>query len=200
MSLTLSVVPRHAQPVLNLERRVTSAPSQPVPLTDLGREEARLLATEIANVPFEACFHTRFPRTRETAELALAGRDVPRLVVPELNDIRVGSFEGRLFAEYRVWAHAYGPTDDCPGGGESRAAAARRYAGAFRLLLARPERTVLVVAHALPIRYLLGAIDSLDPSPFVEPVPYATPYRCSAAEVERAVERLERWCRDPAFT
>ena len=78
--MRLFVFARHAQSVLNLERRVNSDPSQPVPLTDLGREEARLLATEIANVPFEACFHTRFPRTRETAELALEGRDVPLLV------------------------------------------------------------------------------------------------------------------------
>ena len=168
-------------------------------LTPVGRDQARALGTLLQDDPIDVCATTEFVRTRQTADLALAGREVPRVVVPELNDIRVGSFEGRLLSDYRVWARAHGPAEDCPGGGESRVDAARRYAAGFRAVLARPEETVLVIAHALPIRYLLSAIIERDPTAIVEPVPYAEPYRFSAGQLDRAVTRLETWCRDPAF-
>src|SRR5436190_1604486 len=82
----------------------------------------------------------------ESAEIALAGRDVPRLVVPELNDIGIGAFEGGTLDDYRAWAWAQEPEVEGPGGAESRAAVAARYARGFRIVLERPERTVLVVA------------------------------------------------------
>ena len=56
-----------------------------------------------------------------------------------------------------------------------------------------------MVAHALPIRYLLSALVERDPAARVEPVPYAEPYRFSARQLERATARLESWCRAPAF-
>jgi probable phosphoglycerate mutase len=142
---------------------------------------------------------SEFARTRETAELALEGRDVPVVVVPELNDIRFGSFEGKLLTEYRGWASTAGPADACPGGGESRASAAGRFARGFRAVLERPEGLALVVAHALPIRYVLGALIEQDPAAIIEPVQYAEPHRFSAAQVARAVERLERWAAAPVF-
>ena len=40
-----------------------------------------------------------------------------------------------------------------------------------------------MVAHGLPIRYVLNALDELDPSPLVEQVAYAEPYRLSRAEL-----------------
>jgi broad specificity phosphatase PhoE len=142
---------------------------------------------------------TEFRRTEETAALALGRREVPRLVVPELNDIRFGSFEGGLLEDYRRWAHAAGPDEECPGGGESRAAAAARFARGFRTVLERPERLALVVCHALPIRYVLSALLERDPSATVEPVAYAEPHRFSAAQLERGVERLERWSARPVW-
>ena len=68
---------RHAESVLNLEGRVNGDPAVPVPLTERGREEARLLGAQLANVELDLCVHTRFARTRETAELALDGRRRP---------------------------------------------------------------------------------------------------------------------------
>jgi broad specificity phosphatase PhoE len=168
-------------------------------LTERGREQARALADELADEPVDLCVTTEFARTRETADVALAGRDVPRLVVPELNDIRFGRFEGAPLAEYRVWAHSAGPADACPGGGESRAAAALRFAAGYRAVLSRPEVTALVVAHALPIRYVLWASADRDPSVHVERVAECEPHAFSAAELERAVARLQAWAAAPAF-
>jgi len=118
--------------------------------------------------------------------------------VPELNDVRFGDFEGKPFAEYREWAGSRDPTE-APPGGESRAEVAARYVRGFRLVLARPKRTILVVAHGLPLRYALLALAGLDPTPIVEQVPLATPYRLRRGELERVAERLERWSQAPVW-
>src|SRR5262249_56031917 len=71
------VIARHGESTLNSENRVNGNPRVPVQLTNKGRDEARLLGQQISHAPFDLCVHTRFLRTRETAELALAGRNVP---------------------------------------------------------------------------------------------------------------------------
>ena len=190
--MRLFVVARHAQSTLNLERRVNSDPSQPVGLTDLGREEAALLATEIANVPFDACFHTRFPRTRETAEVALAGRDVPFFVEPLLDDVDVGEFDLAPLDEYRAWKRSHPRAEPFPGG-ESLDDAARRYADGWAKLLATPHASVLVICHEIPLRYALnGALgsDSLD-GPIHELL-NARPYLFDEEALARAVAGIER--------
>ena len=190
--MRLFVIARHAQSTLNLERRVNGDPSQPVGLTDLGREEAALLGTEIANLPFDACFHTRFPRTRETAEVALAGRHVPFHVEPLLDDIDVGEFDLAPLEEYRAWKHSHGRTEPFPGG-ESLDDAARRYAAGWSRLLETSYPSVLVICHEIPLRYALnGALgsDSLD-GPLHELL-NARPYLFDEEALARAVAGIER--------
>ena len=194
-----AILARHGESEVGLAGLVSGDPAEPRGLTRAGREQARRLGELLAGEPIDLCVTSEFARVRETADLALAGRDVPRLVVPELNDIRFGEFEGRPFDEYRVWAGARTPADACPGGGESRAEAAARFVRGFRVVLARPEPTILVVAHGLPIRYVLLALDELDPTPIVEQVGLAEPHPLSRERLERAVARLERWAAAPAW-
>lgn len=169
-------------------------------LSMLGRRQADALGVILLDNRIDLCAITEFERTRETAALALDGRAVPRAVVPELNDIRFGHWEGEPLSEYRLWAHSAPAHADCPGGGESRADAARRFVAGYRTLLARPESYVLAVAHALPIRYVLSALIEQDPSAIVEPVEYADPLHITAEQLDRAVTRLERWCAEPVFS
>src|SRR2546423_11104933 len=119
--------------MLNLEQRVNGDPSRPAPLTELGRAEAKLLGLEVAEIGLDACVHTRFSRTRETAELAVGDR-VDLVAEPLLDDIDVGELEGLPIAEYRTWKRQHQRTDPFPGG-ESLDDAARRYARALRRLL-----------------------------------------------------------------
>jgi broad specificity phosphatase PhoE len=107
--------------------------------------------------PIDLCVTSEFERTRQTADLALEARDVPRLVVPELNDPRYGRFEGGALEEYRSWA-SRGVARRVPGGGESRAHILDRYVRGFRRC-SRARSTVLVVIHSLPIAYVLAAHD-----------------------------------------
>src|SRR6266536_2951641 len=97
------VISRHGESTLNFERRVNGDPNVPVSLTDKGREEATLLGQQLAHVPVELCVHTRFARTVETAEIALAGRDVAFMEEPLLDDIKIGDLEGKTLDDYRDW-------------------------------------------------------------------------------------------------
>jgi probable phosphoglycerate mutase len=188
----LFVLTRHAHSTLNVENRVNGDPGVPVPLTREGIEEAARLGTQLANVPFDLCVHTRFARTRETADAILGDRDVPLLEQPLLDDIDVGELEGETVEAYRAWKRAHVRSDPFPGG-ESLDDAARRYAEGLGELLACDERCLLVVCHEIPIRYALnGALGSHDLDAPAHFVPNATPYLFDAASLERAIAGIER--------
>ena len=189
---------RHAHARSNADDRISSTPPGEG-LSDLGVEEALALRETLAYEPIGLAVATRLARAQETLELALGGRDVPRLVLPELDEIGFGSFEGGALAVYRTWAWSNEPDALCPGGGESRVAVAERLAAALDLLLARPEAAVLAVSHALPIRYVLDAADGLFPAARIAHVPHATPLALDAEAVERAAETLRVWGSAPRF-
>ena len=187
----LVVLARHAHSQLNLEHRINGDPSRPVHITDEGREEARRLGLQLANVALDLCLHTRFGRTQETAALALEGRDVPIEVEPLFDDIDVGDLEGVSVEDYRAWKRQHTRADPFPGG-ESLDAAARRYVQAYRKLLAGGRRSVLVVCHEIPIRYALNAAagsDDLDGP--VHEIPNATPFLFDEESLTRAADRIE---------
>ena len=88
------ILARHGESELSVVGTVNGDPAVPCALTAAGREQARRLGELLADTELDLCVTSEFERTRETADLALAGRAVPRLVLPELNDVRFGSFEG----------------------------------------------------------------------------------------------------------
>ena len=194
-----AILARHGESEYSVREAVSGEPAVDVRLTEEGRAQARRLGEALADTELGLCVVSEFARTRETADVALVGRDVPRLVVAELNDPRAGEFEGRSLAEYREWRWAHGPLEEPPGGGESSAAVARRIARGFAIVAARPEPTVLVVGHSLPIAYLLGAANRRDPGAKIELLGYGEPHRLSADELARGIERLERWAADPRY-
>ena len=190
--MELYVLSRHGESALNRENRINGDPAVPVPLTDKGRAEAQLLGQQIAHMRLDVCICTRFTRTRETAEIALQGRDVPIEVEPLLDDIDVGKLEGLALEDYRAWKREHTRRDPFPGG-ESLDEAARRYARAFRKLLERPETSMLLVTHEIPVRYAINAADGSDDldGP-AHQLANATPYIFDADALRRAVEGIER--------
>jgi broad specificity phosphatase PhoE len=192
------ILVRHAHASSNEGRLVSCLPPGRG-LTADGRREARALGELLAAEEVDLGVATELRRTQETLELALAGREVPTLVLPELNEIGFGSFEGGTLDAYRAWAWANEPDVECPGGGESRATAAARFADGLELLLARPEDVVLAVGHALPIRYVLDAADGSFPAQRLVPVDHAVPHRLEREAVEAAAETLRVWAGRPRF-
>jgi probable phosphoglycerate mutase len=168
-------------------------------LTPDGVEQARALAHALADEEIHVALTSRLARTQETLALALDGRDVPVVVSAELDEIHFGSFDGGLLETYRAWAAATSPDEPPPGDGESRAQAAARFARGLGLVLERPEARVLVVGHALAIRYWLDAAEGLVPAARMAPVDHAWPYRLSRGDAERGAELLAGWSRSPVF-
>lgn len=193
------ILARHGESVFSERAVISGDPDVCGGLTASGRAQAAELADRLRGERVDLAVTSSFRRTQETADLALDGRAVPRLVLPELDDIRVGRFEGGPLQAYRDWAWSHGPLEPAPGGGESRAKAAARFARGFRLLLERGEESILHVGHSLPLRYLLNAAAGRDPGARAELVDYATAEIVRAEAVETAVVRLERWCASPAF-
>ena len=188
--MRLFVLSRHAESVLNIEDRVNGDPTVRAPLTDRGRGEAALLGLQIRGLPVDACLHTRFGRTLETAQIALTGRDVPLFEEELLDDIRVGELEGWTVGEYRAWKREHTRADRFPGG-ESLDEAARRYADGYRRLLEQPHECVLVVCHEIPIRYALNAVgDSDDLDSPVHEIPNAAPFLFGEEALNKAAERI----------
>jgi probable phosphoglycerate mutase len=194
-----AILARHGESEMNTRDALNGSADAAVRLTPAGEEQARRLGAALAAEPIGFCATSALARARQTAELALAGRDILTEAWPELNDPGYGAFEGGPFLAYREWAWAHGSADVPPGDGESRHAVVTRYAEAFRRVLDRREDVVLVVAHSLPLAYILGAIDGAAPARRMQLVDYATPHRLDAPALSDAVARLEAWCAAPTW-
>ena len=190
---------RHGESEYSVDLRLNGEPGAGVGLTERGREEARALGERLAGERIDLCVTSDFRRTHETADLALADRSIPRLVVPELNDPRYGPYEGATLEDYRGWADSARsdarPSDD----GESRLDIVARYARALRILLGRAEPDLLVVTHSLPIAYALATREGQLPRPRVPLVRHAEVHGFTAAELERAADALEAWVAAPTW-
>jgi broad specificity phosphatase PhoE len=187
------ILSRHGESVATARGMENGDPERDEGLTPAGREQARELGQVIAEDPIEICVTSEFPRTEETAKLALIGRPVPFQVLPMLNDIRYGTLEGQPRAAYLAWARRHGVTTPIPGGGESRVQVARRLCVALETVLSLPQRAGLVVTHELLVADLLVATRG-EISPQVRPtIEFATPYRFDSAAVQDAIEMLRLW-------
>jgi probable phosphoglycerate mutase len=190
---------RHGESDYSARALVNGDPTVACGLTELGRQQARQLGERLRGEPIGLCVVTEFPRTHETADLVLGEREIPRLVLAELNDPFYGEFEGRALSDYRRWAGTHSPQDVPRGGGESRVAIASRYVSGLRMLLGRPESTLLVVCHSLPIAFAVAAADGRSPRAKMPLITYAEPHVLYTDDLEEAVERLEAWTRNPVY-
>ena len=198
--MRLFVLARHAESVLNNQRRINGDPTVPAPLTEHGRQEAAVLGLQVRSLPLDVCLHTRFGRTVETAQIAMAGRDLPIVEEALFDDVDVGDLEGETIDDYHAWKREHVRSDRFPGG-ESLVETALRYAEAYRRLLAAPYRCALVVCHEIPIRYALNVVgESGDLDGPVHAIPNAAPFLFDDAAIERAAAGIERLATEASGT
>jgi broad specificity phosphatase PhoE len=193
------ILVRHAHALSNVAAVVSSVPPG-VGLSDQGREEALTLRETLAYEEIDLGIASQLLRTQETLSLALGGRQVPTTIFDGLNEINFGAYEGGPLAAYRTWAWTNEPDDECPGGGESRTAAAIRFAAALDVLVEHPEERILVVSHALPLRYVIDASDGTFPASRIDHVDHAVPFVIALPAVVRAAATLRAWAEAPRFT
>jgi len=188
--MRLFLFARHGQSLFNVDKIVNGDPELDRGLSEQGIEEAERLAGQLASLPLDLVAVSPFARALQTANIALAGREVPHLVDDDLGDVHVGALEGQSLDAYRE-APAHSNRKERFPGGESLDEAALRYAGACERLLARDEATTLVVCHEFPVRYLVnaaGGSDELDGP--LRYVANAAPYLFDESALRRATDRI----------
>ena len=188
--MRLFLLARHGQSLFNVDQVVNGDPALDRGLSEQGIEEAERLAGQLAALPLDLVAVSPFPRALQTANIALAGRDVPHLVEEDLGDVRIGELEGQSLEAYRE-APAHSNRKERFPGGESLDEAALRYAAAIERLLARDEPATFVVCHEFPVRYLVnGAAGSSELDGPLHYVANAAPYLFDETSLRRAVERM----------
>jgi broad specificity phosphatase PhoE len=186
----LFVFARHAESAANAANVLSSDPSGSVTLTTRGRAQARALGAQLANLHIDLAVGTRLLRTQQTIDIALGGREVPVLIEPGFDELRVGDLEGAPIEAYRSWRNQHAASDRLPHG-ESVQDALRRYAGALRRLLAKEEPVTLIVLHELALRYITTAAATGSPPPPGTAPKNAVPYLFDRRAVRRAADSLD---------
>jgi broad specificity phosphatase PhoE len=197
--MRIFILARHGESQLNVAGRVNADPALDPGLSPRGEEQARALGRQIAALEIDLVVTSRFPRARATAELALSGSSAPTIVIPELDDVRIGELEGKTIADYRAWKSRSSRSARFPGG-ESLDEAAARFSAAFNTILGRPEQAILVVCHEIPVRYAINAAagsESLDGP--VHDVQNASPFVFDEHGLATAVAGIERLSSRAAF-
>ncbi|MCK4350338.1 MAG: histidine phosphatase family protein [Candidatus Krumholzibacteria bacterium] len=158
---------RHAESVWNGERRVQGT-CPGVLLSERGREQAHLLGKRLRRMEFSAVFSSDAERAVETARIALGeGREIS--LHPELRELTLGAWEGRLIGELRkealdqvdLWYRA--PTKVEIEGAENLYAFRDRVVSAIDGLIDSPgEDDLLVFTHGGVICTYLTHIFEMD--------------------------------------
>lgn len=170
--MPLLVLVRHGQSTWNLENRFTGETD--IPLTDLGRDEARTAGVKLRNIPFSHGFTSVLQRAVDTMTLILeeAGRkELPVTCNRALNERNYGRLQGLNKkevaeqygdAQVALWRRSFAVR---PPGGESLADTAARvipyYLSAIEPLLIQ-QKDILVVAHGNSLRALMMYLEKID--------------------------------------
>lgn len=145
---------RHGRTDWNSQRRIQGQTD--IPLNDEGRQMAKDAAEEYRDIHFDVCYCSPLIRARETAELLLAGRDVPIVFDDRLKEMSFGEYEGfqnsfdhpDCLVNVLFW-HPEEYKEPVPGGESLDALYART--GAFLKEKVEPDlaagKDVLIVAH-----------------------------------------------------
>jgi 2,3-bisphosphoglycerate-dependent phosphoglycerate mutase len=166
---TLALV-RHGQSLWNHENRFTGFVD--VPLTEQGRDEARLAAKALQGLKFDVAYTSVLTRAQETLAIILEalGQRLPIIRDAALNERHYGDLQGlnkadaaKEFGEQQVklWRRSY---DIPPPNGESLAMTAKRVLPFYDRAIAgdlRQGKNVLVVAHGNSNRSLVMKLDEL---------------------------------------
>jgi alpha-ribazole phosphatase len=145
---------RHAQTDYNLLGLCNDDPTRRVHLTDQGINQAQAAAQQLKDVAFQAIIVSELPRTRHTARIINAHREVPIRAHPDINDIRTG-FDGQPSWKHVALTRA-NPMNAKARGGESRREHRRRVLSFLDWLGGLYLHTVLVVAHEETLRVCMA--------------------------------------------
>lgn len=168
---TTLIMVRHGRTALTESRKISGGDGENPDLSELGQKDALEVATELARVGSSGAFgflakpvvviHSPIKRAAQTANMIARKLDAELIELPELSEISFGDWDGltneELFVaheeQYQSWRGSY---DVAPPGGESLKDFDVRVNRALDYILDEfAGKTVVVVAHVMPIRGLL---------------------------------------------
>ena len=169
--VTTMILVRHGRTALTESRKISGGDGENPNLSELGRQDAREVAEELAKLghsgnfaylsPPVAVVHSPIARAKQTGQ-AIANRvSIPMVSNNDLAEIGFGDWDGltneEMIAafedEYNAWRGSF---EVAPPGGESLKDFDARVKRAFDSILeSYSGQTVVVVAHVMPIRALL---------------------------------------------
>jgi probable phosphoglycerate mutase len=169
--VTTLILVRHGRTVLTESRKISGGDGENPDLSELGRQDAREVAEELAKLGHSGNFaylsapvaivHSPIARAKQTAQAISNRISLPMVSNADLAEIGFGEWDGltneEMIAafeeEYNVWRGSF---DVAPPGGESLKDFDARVRRAFDAILKQYSgQTVVVVAHVMPIRALL---------------------------------------------
>jgi broad specificity phosphatase PhoE len=146
--VTTILLARHGETDWNREGRWQGWADPP--LNETGRTQARALARQLRDTPFDAVYASDLRRAHETAEIVAKPHGVPVVADPGLREIDVGSWSGLTRAELA----ARFPNGDRPDGETREQHADRVLAAVARIAREHPGARILLVTHGGTMRAL----------------------------------------------
>lgn len=144
---------RHGQSTANAQKVLTGWTE--VPLTEKGREQARVMRPLLENIPFTKVIASDLLRAVQTAQEALPGYEIE--TDEHLREIHVGSLAGCSYSSLPLefWENR----DYAPYGGETISDHYERVARFMRSLESQPaEARIAVVCHEGTIACMLSYV------------------------------------------
>ncbi|OGW87320.1 MAG: 2,3-bisphosphoglycerate-dependent phosphoglycerate mutase [Omnitrophica bacterium RIFCSPHIGHO2_02_FULL_46_11] len=172
------VLVRHGESQWNLENRFTGWVD--VPLTNKGREEARLAGVKIKGIRFDKAYTSVLDRANETLQIVLnviEQENIPIEKDQALNERHYGDLQGLNKAEtskkygdqqVHIWRRSY---DIAPPGGESLKDTAARALPYFKKKIVpdlKAGKNILISAHGNSLRSIVMHLDKLSKEQVLE--------------------------------
>jgi probable phosphoglycerate mutase len=163
---TTLILLRHGETEWNLSGRWQGQAAD-TPLTKLGREQARIVASRLRSYPIRAIYSSDLLRAFETAQIVGELLGVALMADPALRESDIGAWTGLTWDQITVRfpdevAAMFSGQEVRRGGGESYGELQARLAAAAEQIAARhPGQTVLLVSHGAALRSLVAhALDA----------------------------------------
>lgn len=176
--LTTVILVRHGRTALTESHKLSGRGGEDPQLSELGREDAKKVAAELAKVGKSSIFakllaptavvSSPIARTRETAEVIAQQLGLSVSIEDDIAEIAFGEWDGHTNQEVAArWPEQYnawrGDVQIAPPGGESLEEFDQRVQrGRERILSEYEGQTVVVVSHVMPIRGFLKAATVAD--------------------------------------
>lgn len=163
-------ITRHGQTEWNIERRLQGRSNSP--LTEKGIWDAKQLAKRLREIPIDRVYTSDLLRAIQTADILIGKREIPRTILPELQEMWMGRWEGQLLSDMedtdliQYQNFILGSCEFAAPGGENIAQVRDRAEQALEILKNDPADTILVVTHGMLQSQLL---EILNDRPFGNP-------------------------------